>query len=178
MRCGTFMLASLLVLMTGMPHAEAQSQVPADCPVTRPPDPPFVPPAPHPEWEDTRFWLGTNALWTSLNQDGIWRGIASEHGVRDKFWWWREGWTPSLERNSPDPGLKVTARRLDGEAPSVKVGRVTSGLLGSGWAMLLILELPTEGCWEVTGNFQAEVVSMVVYVPPFEPKPEKRRGTR
>jgi hypothetical protein len=58
------------------------------------------------------------------------------------------------------------------------VGRATNGLLGSGWAMLLMLELPTEGCCEITGNYRSELVSMVVYVPPFQPVLDDRRGTR
>lgn len=177
MHCWTLMFAFLLVTLAALPRAEAQPQVPADCPVTKAPYPPFVPPAPYAA-EQGRFWLGSKALWTSLYDDGIWRGIASEHGVRDKFWWWREGWTPETDLQSRDPGLFVTARRLDREAPPVKVGRATNGKLNTGWAMLLMLELPTEGCWEVTGNYRSEVVSMVVYVPPFEPTEEKRRGTR
>jgi hypothetical protein len=169
MRCTPLMFALWLGSSMAMPCAQAQGQVPADCPVTRPPDPPFVPPPPHQAWEDGRFWLGSNTLWTSLDGDGIWRGIASRSGVRNKFWWWREGWTWDTDLNSRDPGLIVTARRLDREAPPVKVGRVTNGKLDTGWAMLLMLELPTEGCWEITGNYRAEVVSMVVYVPPFAP---------
>jgi hypothetical protein len=147
----------------------ARAQVPADCPVTRPPDPPFVPPPPHPAAEGARFWLGTNALWTSLYADGIWRGVIAPGGIRDKFWWWREGWTPETDRNANGPGLIVTARRLDREAPPINGGRATNGKLDTGWAMLLALELP-EGCWEVTGNYRSESVSMVVYVPPFERK--------
>jgi hypothetical protein len=168
MRYASLMFALLL----GSPLAMdcARAQVPADCPVTRPPDPPFVPPQRHPPWERHRFWLGTNALWTSLDENGIWSGIAARTGVRNKFWWWREGWTPQADWEAGVPGLIVTAHRLDGEAPAVRVGPATNGKLDTGWAMLVMLELPTEGCWEVTGTYLSESLSMVVYVPRFESK--------
>jgi len=146
--------------------SSADEQVPSDCPVTRPPDPPFVPPAPHPAKETGRFWLGTNALWTSLADDGIWRGIVSPRGTRDKSWWWREGWEPDTDWRAHDPGLVITARRLDAEASPVQAPRVTNGELASGWAMLAMLEIPTSGCWEITGNYRSEQLSMVVWVSP------------
>jgi hypothetical protein len=160
----------------------AAEKVPSSCPVTRPPDPAFVPPAPHPAKETGRFWLGTNALWTSLTEDGIWSGIVSPSGTRNKFWWWREGWRFDTDFRANEPGLIVTARRLDGEAPEVRGPRVTNGELSSGWAMLLMLEIPTSGCWEITGNYRSEYVSMVVWVPDKpvdDPRyaPNRRLGT-
>src|SRR5512134_1578479 len=45
----------------------------ATCPITRPPNPPFVPPAPWPpEREGGRFWFGTPELWTELTGSGTW----------------------------------------------------------------------------------------------------------
>jgi hypothetical protein len=176
MHCRPFTCALSLGFYMALLCMHAQGEVPADCPVTRPPDPPFVPPPPHQADPEMRFWLGSKALWTSLYEDGIWRGIASAAGVRDKFWWWSEGWTPTTDRGSNDPGLIVTARRLDREALPFKVGGPpTNGKLNTGWAMLVGLELPG-GCWELTGNYRSEVVSMVVYVPPFERTPEPRRS--
>jgi hypothetical protein len=143
----------------------ADETVPDSCPVTRPPYPPFVPPAPHPAKEAGRFWLGTNALWTALDEDGIWRGIVSPHGTRNKFSWWREGWRFDTDTRANEPGLIITARRLDGTAPEVRGPRVTNAHEGDRTAMLLILEIPTSGCWEITGNYRSEYVSMVVWVP-------------
>ena len=88
----------------------------------------------------------------------------SPGGTRNKFWWWREGWEWNTDRLANEPGLIVTARRIDGEAPEVRGPRVTNAQLGSGWAMLLMLEIPTSGCWEITGNYRSEYVSMVVWV--------------
>jgi hypothetical protein len=44
------------------------------CPVTKPPDQPFVPPAPY--WTNhgpDRFWYGTESLWTLLAVQGTWK---------------------------------------------------------------------------------------------------------
>lgn len=165
MRCEPFIFALFLGCVLVVPVANAQVQVPADCPVTRPPDPPFVPPPPY-ITPGGRFLLGTTALWTMLNSDGTW----ARAGVGDKFWWWRKGWTPN---DDPDrrPQLFVTAQRLDGQPPVVKLGPGTNGRWPTGgWAMLVGLALPTEGCWEIIGTYRSESLSMIVYVPPSEPR--------
>jgi hypothetical protein len=173
MRIERLIVAMLLACSLYTQSSVADGQVPSNCPVTRPSDPAFVPPAPHPAKEDGRFWLGTNALWTSLTEDGIWRGIVSPRGTRNKFWWWREGWKWDTDYRANEPGLIVTARRIDGDAPPVPAPRVTNGELANGWAMLLMLEIPTSGCWEITGNYRSEYLSMVVWVPKA-PLDEKR----
>lgn len=165
MRIEPILLALALGWSFAVQTSAADEKVPDSCPVTRPPYPPFVPPAPFPAKETGRFWLGTNALWTSLDEDGIWRGIVSPRGTRNKFWWWREGWRFDTDRRANEPGLIVTARRIDGEAPEVRGPRVTNAFEGKRTAMLLILEIPTSGCWEITGNYRSEYVSMVVWVP-------------
>src|SRR6476646_10584574 len=54
----------------------SQPQVPANCPITRPSDHPFVPPFPYPPRVGQRqFWYGTDRLWTSLPVDGTWAGL-------------------------------------------------------------------------------------------------------
>ncbi len=164
MRNGRFIIALILGCIFSQ-SSIAADPVPDTCPVTKPPYPAFVPPAPHSANEAGRFWLGTKALWTSLSEDGIWSGIVSPSGTRNKFWWWREGWEFDTDLRANEPGLIVTARRIDGDAPIVRKPRVTNAQLGSGWAMLLMLELPTSGCWEITGNYRSEYVSMVVWVP-------------
>jgi hypothetical protein len=162
---GRFIFALMVGCFFFSQSSVAAEIIPSHCPVTRPPDPPFVPPAPHPAKETGRFWLGTNALWTSLTEDGIWSGIVSPSGTRNKFWWWREGWRFDTDLRANEPGLIVTARRIDGDAPEVRKPRVTNAGEGKGTAMLLMLEIPTSGCWEITGNYRSEYVSMVVWVP-------------
>ena len=142
----------------------ADEQVPGSCPVTRPPDPAFEPPAPYNEKLTGRFWFGSKELWTKLADDGIWRGIVSPRGTRNKFWWWREGWKYDTDLLANDPGLQISARRIDRDAPPIVSQGVTNAKLATGWAMLTMLELPN-GCWEITGNYRADSLSMVVWVP-------------
>jgi len=165
MRNERFLLACLLACPLFAQPGLAGDLAPASCPVTKPPEPAFVPPISHPEREDGRFWLGTKALWTALDEDGIWKGIVSKNGTRNKFWWWREGWEYDTDLRANEPGLIINARRIDGVAPVVSKPRVTNAELSGGWAMLTMLELPTSGCWEITGNYRSEYVSMVVWVP-------------
>ena len=64
---------------------------PPSCPVTLPPDPPFVPPATV-TIVAGYGWYGTAALWTQLRRDGTWHGLVGpDGGVSNKSFWWREG---------------------------------------------------------------------------------------
>jgi hypothetical protein len=139
----------------------------ASCPTTRPPDPPFAPPAPYPATPPPlygdKFWYGTDRLWTWLDADGTWPMPGAPGGVQsDKSFWWREGYDWQTETT---PRLRVTARRLDAAAPPVTVSDATNGFRDDiGAFMLLGLELPDEGCWELTGHYAATTLSFVVRV--------------
>ena len=141
------------------------------CPVTRPPNPPFIPPEPWPaqppgqvSGPDTyQFWYGSPELWTALPKDGSWPQL----GRGEKFWWWSERFDVN-EDDTPD--LVVTARRLDGEAPEFSEDHATNGYHHTfHWAMLVVVELPTPGCWEVTGVYKEQALSIVVWVPEEQP---------
>jgi hypothetical protein len=133
--------------------------VPASCPTTRPPDRPFVPPAPYPPtppplYGDV-FWHGTDGLWTWLEADGTARRS-------DKSFWWRDGYD---WRTEPSPRLLVTGRRLDAAAPAVSIADATNGFRDDIGAFMLVgLELPTGGCWELTGHYRGQRVRFVVRV--------------
>lgn len=131
------------------------------CPVTVAPDPAFVPPEPWPARppEADRFWVGTPGLWTALPVDSRWEQLA----LGEKFWWWSADYVMAKE---PVPALTVTARRLDEPGPSVRFDEATNGYHASfGQAMLIGVELPTAGCWEITGTYQNSEVTVVVAVP-------------
>jgi hypothetical protein len=90
----------------------------------------------------------------------------SQH-YRDKLFWWRQGYSGATE---PRPELKVSARKLDGDAPPASVSRATNAhqrALG-GWAMLVMVEFPARGCWEVKGQYKDQTLSFVVAVVPEE----------
>jgi hypothetical protein len=164
MRIEPLIFALLLTCSLSAQAGDAEERVPSSCPVTRPPDPAFEPPAPYNEKQTGRFWYGSKDLWTVLANDGIWRGIKSARGTRNKFWWWREGWKSDTDLRANDVGLVINAHRIDGVAPPVGPLRVTNALLSTGWAMLTMLEI-TSGCWEITGNYRADYLTMVVWVP-------------
>ena len=57
-------------------------------------------------------------------------------------------------------------RRLDAAAPTVSVTGATNGFRDDIGAFILLgLELPTGGCWELTGQYHGQQVRFVVRVP-------------
>jgi hypothetical protein len=47
---------------------------------------------------------------------------------------------------------------------AIVAGPVNNAIMGEGWAMLLMLELPSRGCWEVRANYKSDYVAFVVWV--------------
>jgi hypothetical protein len=139
---------------------------PADCPITVPQDPSFVPPPPYDKLgQEGEFWYGSNSLWTAVRRDGTWKGLPlSQGGYTQKVFWWREGYDREAE---PEPVLMVTAERIDAKAPPGESSAATNASAGDiGTAMLVGLNLPTPGCWKITGNDGNSVLSFVVWVAP------------
>jgi hypothetical protein len=61
----------------------------------------------------------------------------------------------------------VTAERIDGKAPRGESSEATNASSGDiGVAMLVGVNLPTPGCWKITGNYKEEKLSFVVWVAP------------
>ncbi len=144
-----------------MPH-----DPPDDCPVTRQQDPPFAPPAPYASMGDEgEFWYGTDSLWTAVREDGIWEALPhNPGGYTQKVFWWRDGyvWT-----NEPEPELFVTAERLDAPAPPIRASKATNAYANDiGSAMLVGIDLPSLGCWKITGKYADTELGFVVWVAP------------
>jgi hypothetical protein len=141
---------------------------PADCPVTRAPGTALTSPAPYPatpppEYTD-QFWYGSAELWTMLGADGTWYGLPhSTAGYTQKVFWWRQGYNPITE---PSPALTVSGKRLDGSAPALVASKATDAIADFGNAMLVGVEVPTTGCWKITGHYQGHNLSFVVWVMP------------
>lgn len=94
---------------------------------------------------------------------GRWRGLATPRGVRDKVFWWSRNWD---WRTDHRPELIVTARRLDGPAPALRVSPATNAHAADiHHAMLVALDIPAPGCWEITGEYEGHRLSYVVWVP-------------
>ena len=139
---------------------------PSACPITKPPAQPFIPPAPYPAKADPPcFWFGTEKLWTILSSDGTWRGLPhytpGDPAFRQKLFWWRRGYDV---RTEPQPKLTVTGMRLDSSAPPVFLADHAS----NGWQqedqpfIVVGINLPTLGCWKITGHYEHEELSFVV----------------
>ncbi len=111
------------------------------------------------------FWHGTESLWTSLRHDGTWNALPYYDGAYlQKVFWWSKGYVGSAE---PEPALRVTGKRLDANAPLFAAAYATNAYHPDfGWAILTGVEIPTVGCWEITGEYKGEKLSFVVQVLP------------
>lgn len=139
---------------------------PAICPITVPQNPPFVPPAPYDSMGfEGEFWYGSSSLWTAVRQNGTWEALPhNPEGYTQKVFWWRDGYVWTEE---PEPDLLVTGERLDAPAPPLKASKATNAYAGDiGSAMLVGVDLPTLGCWKITGKYGAAELSFVVWVAP------------
>jgi hypothetical protein len=144
-------------------------QPPETCPVTQAPDLPFTPPPPYPATPPGggSFWFGTEQLWTMLPADGTWRGLPhyrpTDPGYRQKIFWWHEGYDWRAE---PRPNLTVRGKRLDAPAPPLVASRATNGFRAEDLKsfMLVGVDIPTLGCWEITGEIDGQELTFVVWV--------------
>lgn len=164
-----------LVASTAMGQQNSSQQAlvpPASCPVTVSPAEPFIPPAPYEHSGNGKsFLLGTEKLWTALLKSGVVWGWAPrepghEHEVQPltaKIFW---GSVDFNYRKEYPPKIKVTGKRLDGDAPPLLTLTPTNAFPGPTAAMLVGVYVPTSGCWEITGDYKGQKVSFVVWVKP------------
>jgi hypothetical protein len=163
-----FTLLCVLLLLGGCirPITRPVKDNSTACPVTSPPHPAFIPPPPSFRYAPSgEFWYGTAGLWSTVLGDGTWRQLPhGETGYRQKLFWWRQGYNGESD---PRPKLTVTGRRLDGTAPPLIASRATSAYHASfDWAMLVGVDIPTAGCWEITGQLDHHQLSFIVWVEP------------
>lgn len=139
---------------------------PPDCPLTIPQNPPFTPPPPYADLGlEGEFWYGSNLLWTAVRQNGVWEGLPhNPEGYTQKVFWWSEGFSWKEE---PEPELIVTGERLDASAPPLNASKATNASASDiGSAMLVGVDLPTFGCWKITGQYKKSELSFIVWVTP------------
>ena len=136
---------------------------PADCPISVPPQPEFVPPSipflsPQAAFPDN-FWFGSEHLWTSLPADGTWPSLPhNPEGYTQKIFWWSDLF--SL-KDEPEPNLIVTGQRLDAKAQPLNVSKATNAYGGDiGESMLVGVDFPTLGCWKITGQYKDAELSL------------------
>ena len=106
-------------------------------------------------------WYGSESLAVMLPKDGIWLGMGPEHHYRDKLFWWSYGFKPGGESN-----LKVSARNLNDSSLVADISAPTGADAPSlgGATMLVAVEFPAAGCWEITGDYLGQTLSFVVEV--------------
>jgi hypothetical protein len=153
---------------SALAESPSDSGPPATCPVTRAPSPPFVPPSPYPVNPGPgSFWFGTQKLWTSLPTSGEWRGLRgynpTDLSYRQKLFWWRQG---SYWVAEPRPKLIVAGRQLDASEPPLIASGLNVGYREEKTKsfMVVAVDIPTLGCWEITGDYEGDKLSYVVWV--------------
>lgn len=149
-------------------EATVASAVPsAACLVTSPPSQPFIPPESFPPQAPgiSNFWYGTANLWTAIPKNGVWSDLPhNPEGYTQKIFWWNEHY---FWKDDPQPDLIVTGRRLDASAAPLNVSRATNAFADDiQSAMLVGVDFPTLGCWEITGRYTEAELSFVVWVAP------------
>jgi hypothetical protein len=140
---------------------------PKECPVTTAQNVSFKAPEPYsPDapWNGI-FWYGSEHLWTALHHDGVWAGLPENpDGYTQKIMWWSSLYSLKDEL---EPALVVSGRRLDGEADPLRFYGATNAMADDiGEAMLTGVEIPTLGCWEITGQYKKMSLTYVVWVAP------------
>ena len=97
-------------------------------------------------------WYGSEALAVQLPPHGQWRGMGPAHRYRDKTWFWRRGYDASSESR---PDLTVAGVKVgdDGAPQPLHVGRATNAMGESWQQMLVMVEFPSAGCWQVTATY-------------------------
>ena len=139
---------------------------PPSCHVTTPQDPVFVPPLPYDSLGfEGEFWYGSDSLWTAVRYNGVWEALPhNPSGYTQKVFWWRDGYVWTEE---PEPELIVTGERLDAPGPPLISSKGTNAYASDiGSAMLVGVDLPTLGCWKITGKYGDAELSFVVWVAP------------
>lgn len=137
--------------------------VPETCAVTKPLEHPFVPPRPY-QANGGINWFGTDKLWTYLPSNGI-------EGQGEKTLWFREEWSHYSHWIPEESALKlsITARRLDKATPAPEISAEPT--FNRDWKAFMLggINLPTPGCWEITGRYEDAEVRFVEWVVPDAP---------
>ena len=155
-------LLSILQASLAQQSGTREREVPETCAVTKPSDRPFVPPWPYQAQATVGngFWFGTDRYWTLLPTNGTWPLGEKTFWFRQE--WGRDKWIPGKDASQ----LTVTARRLDAPAPPPEVLKANSSYREQDWKAFLVggINFPSPGCWEVSGRYEADELTFVVWV--------------
>ena len=147
------------------PELLVRPSPPASCPVTVPGSP-LIPPQPYPqEAPFDSAWYGTADVWTMLDRSGeVWWALPhDEGGYGQKTFWWSRHY---VLKDEPQPAIAVVGRRLDAPSETFEVpGPGTNASQADiGTAMLVGVEIPSAGCWELAATYREASLAYVVWV--------------
>jgi hypothetical protein len=137
------------------------------CSVTKPANDTFVPPSPHAARPSRgQFWFGTDRLWTAIPETGAWIGLghytSNDPTLRQKLIFWRKGYDAHAKAQAK---LTVGGRRLDAPAPPLLTdGPGTPSWTADDQFLMTGINFPTIGCWEITGHYEDDALTFVVWV--------------
>lgn len=98
--------------------------------------------------------------------NGVWDKLPynASSGYTQKIVWWHDGYSWNEE---PEPNLIVTGERLDAKSPPLNASNANGAYASDiGSAMMVGVDIPTAGCWKITGKYNDAELSFVVWVAP------------
>jgi hypothetical protein len=142
-------------------------QVPSTCGITKPtlsfaPPADYPAPARPPDSYDAE-WFGDAHLWTMVRHDGeAWFDLPrGPDGLVQKTFWWSTNFDANRESQ---PAISVTGRQLDGSDAFSAPVPGTNAQADFGSAMLVGIDIPAPGCWQITASYKNATLSYVVWV--------------
>jgi hypothetical protein len=163
----TRLLPLLCLLSLSSVSLGQEAPVPETCSVTKPANQPFVPPSPYPAKPSRgQFWFGTDRLWTALPKSGAWIGLphytASDPTFRQKLVFWRQGYDVHAETPAK---LTIGGNRIDSPAQPLQTdGPGIPSWTANDQFLMTGINFPTIGCWEITGRYENDEVTFIVWV--------------
>ena len=109
-------------------------------------------------------WFGSEKLAAMIPQDGHWKGMGVERGYRNKSWWWYKGYKA---KSGTANKLQITALNLN-NGREITLSSASNAYQASddySWdSMSTAFEFPEAGCWQVTGIYRTEKLSIYLRV--------------
>jgi hypothetical protein len=105
---------------------------------------------------------GRPDLWTTIPTSGSWATNTSMTGGRFiRTFWYSDRWSMTDE---PSPSISVSAGRLGGGDSVTGSAAVNARSRELGDSMIVSLDLPSGGCWQITGTYRDQSLSYVVWI--------------
>ena len=147
-------IIALAVVVISFGPIRAAAEAFENCPVTVGSDNIFG--APFPEAES---WYGSEALAVILPDDGIWGITGPKARIAVKLFIWSAGFEPGMEEN-----ISIEIESLSGNVNDSVVQNVSHAHAESlgGWTMLVGIDFPSPGCWQISADYLGQSLTFVV----------------